>query len=270
MGSAAAMSNASTPRDALRQSINVAGAVGQVLATFYVVRAGTVDYFNEPTAGGEVPIIPAGYAFSVWGLIYAGSLAYAVYQALPVNRERPLLRRIGFATAIAFAATTGWLIVAQRPERVWGTVALIVVITGALASAFRELVRAERPAPFTATERYLVVAPISVFLGWVSVATFANTASALRYSEITAPGRAESALSAVMIAAAAGAASWATAASRGNAWYGGTVLWALVGIAVANVVRQPNALVAAVATLAAGGVLAALLTARRRTPRGRS
>ncbi len=28
-------------------------------------------------------ITPAGYAFSIWGPIFAGALAWAVYQALP-------------------------------------------------------------------------------------------------------------------------------------------------------------------------------------------
>ena len=261
-------------RDGLRQALNLAGAAGQILATVYVVARGTVDYFDEPTAGVDPPIIPAGYAFSIWGPIYAGSLAYAIYQALPAQRARPLLRRLGFPTALAFGATTAWLLVAQRPERVWGTVALILVITGGLAAAFRELVRHRRAggAPFARGERYLVVAPLSVFLGWCSVATFANAFSALRATGLTAPGGAEPALAALAIAAAAGGAAWATVASRGNAWYALTVVWALTAIVAANAGRPPvrpperprNPMVAAVAGAAAGAVLGALAYGRRK------
>ena len=274
-----AIPRAASPRDGLRQALNVAGAAGQIIATVYVVAAGTLDYVNQPTAGGDPAIIPAGYAFSIWGPIYAGSLAYAVYQALPAQRTRPLLRRIGFSTALAFAATAAWLLVAQRPERIWGTVGLIVVITGGLAAAFRELVRHTRAGEtFTRGERYLVVAPLSVFLGWCSVATFANTCSALRYTGITAPGGAEAALSALAIAAAAGGAAWATVVSRGNAWYALTVVWALTAIAAANAGPPPlrpaerprSLLVAAVAGVATSAVLGALAygRSRRRVARG--
>ena len=51
---------------------------------------------------------PALYAFTIWGLIFALSLAYAAYQALPSNRHNPLLRRVGPFTAAAFFCTGLW------------------------------------------------------------------------------------------------------------------------------------------------------------------
>jgi hypothetical protein len=37
--------------------------------------------------------VPAGYVFSIWSLIYAGLLAYTIYQALPAQRSNQRLRR---------------------------------------------------------------------------------------------------------------------------------------------------------------------------------
>jgi len=34
----------------------------------------------------DVYFTPAGYVFSIWGLIYIGLIAYAIYQALPAQR----------------------------------------------------------------------------------------------------------------------------------------------------------------------------------------
>ena len=39
----------------------------------------------------------------MWGPIFALSLAYTVYQALPGGRQNPLLRRVGWFAAAAFA-----------------------------------------------------------------------------------------------------------------------------------------------------------------------
>lgn len=43
----------------------------------------------------KVFFVPAGYVFSIWGLIYLGTLAYAIYQALPSNAENRELAGIG-------------------------------------------------------------------------------------------------------------------------------------------------------------------------------
>jgi hypothetical protein len=248
--------------DVVRQALNVLGAAGQIAATAYLVGSGASDYLSGP-AGAEVPIVPAGYAFAIWGPIYAGSLAYAVWQALPRNRARSVFRRAGWGTALAFAATAGWLVVAARPERVWGTVALFVVVAVGLAVAMRAVER--DPSELSRAERWLVRAPIAVFSGWTSVAVFANTATALRYSGITRPGG-ETGLTLLMLAASTALAARVAASTR-NAWYAGTVAWAAVAIAVANVVatdRPRNVLVAVASVLGALVVGAAVRGRRRR------
>ena len=39
----------------------------------------------------DIYFVPAGYVFSIWGLIYLGLIAFTVYQALPSQRDNPLL-----------------------------------------------------------------------------------------------------------------------------------------------------------------------------------
>ena len=55
--------------------------------------------FNGQTTGEisdrfQVYFVPAGYVFSIWGLIYLGLLAFAVFQALPAQRDNPRLEFI--------------------------------------------------------------------------------------------------------------------------------------------------------------------------------
>ncbi|MCO5183725.1 MAG: tryptophan-rich sensory protein [Anaerolineae bacterium] len=42
----------------------------------------------------DVYFVPAGYVFSIWGLIYLALAGYAIYQALPAQRNNERLRSI--------------------------------------------------------------------------------------------------------------------------------------------------------------------------------
>jgi len=48
----------------------------------------------------NVLFVPAGYVFSIWGLIYVGLVAYTIYQALPSQRENPRLQRTGWLVTL--------------------------------------------------------------------------------------------------------------------------------------------------------------------------
>ena len=57
----------------------------------------------------KVYFVPAGYVFSIWGLIYIGLIAYAIFQALPSQRENPRLRKTGYLAAASGLANIAWL-----------------------------------------------------------------------------------------------------------------------------------------------------------------
>ena len=56
-----------------------------------------------------VYFVPAGYVFSIWGLIYLGLIAYSIYQALPTQRENPALEKIGYIYIISAVANIAWI-----------------------------------------------------------------------------------------------------------------------------------------------------------------
>ena len=53
------------------------------------------------------PITPAGYAFSIWSVIYIGMIAFSIYQLLPANAER--FRRIRSLYILTCALNCGWI-----------------------------------------------------------------------------------------------------------------------------------------------------------------
>jgi hypothetical protein len=154
--------------------------------------------FEEATRTGvsEPPIIPARYTFIIWALIYAGTNAYGIFQATPWRRQDPFLRRVGFPAASAMAGTSAWLVLA-RLGLYWLTVACVIWMFASLAFVLYEFVRSG--APRNRAERWLVVAPLSVFAGYVTAALFANLAAALKNSGWMTTGASETVWSVAML-----------------------------------------------------------------------
>src|SRR5690349_14533258 len=57
---------------------------------------------NNPTV-----ITPSGWAFAIWSLIYAGLIAFSIYQLLPAQRER--FRAVRRAYILSCVANCAWL-----------------------------------------------------------------------------------------------------------------------------------------------------------------
>src|SRR5512135_3282915 len=57
----------------------------------------------------NVYFVPAGYVFAIWGLIYIGLIAFAIYQALPSQRANPRLRAIGWWIVLGGLANSAWI-----------------------------------------------------------------------------------------------------------------------------------------------------------------
>jgi hypothetical protein len=123
---------------------------------------------------GGVLITPASYAFAIWGLIYIGLIAYSLYQVLPAQREHRELAQISWGLIGACGCQIAWIYVFLT-YRFWASVLLMLGILACLAFAYVRS-RALRP---TRQMRWLVQAPISLYFGWITVATVVNVAGAL-------------------------------------------------------------------------------------------
>jgi hypothetical protein len=141
--------------DLPRQVATVVGAVFQVLAGA-IVPIGAI--------AKETPslVIPADYAFAIWGPIFLLCLAYAVYQALSANRANPLLRRVGWFFAGAFFLNSLWEVLVPLRQPVL-LQAILVGIFACLAVNCLRLVRSEHGVLGLA-DRWLVALPLGLFL----------------------------------------------------------------------------------------------------------
>lgn len=174
------------------------------------------DQFPVPQI--DPPIKPAGYVFSIWGLIYPWLLAGTGYGLL--NRADDAgwdAHRWPLMASLVLGAT--WLPVAQTSP-LWAT----ILIWAMLASALWALARTG------GRERLWQRAPIAVYAGWLTAASC--VALALMLAGHGVMGAQTAALAALALALAL--ASMVLMAQPGAPEYGLAVIWALVGIAVAN------------------------------------
>ena len=251
-------------RDVSRQAANVVGAVFQV----------AVPVVTGPAVGrvsGENPtlVVPGDYAFVIWTPIFLLALVYAVYQALPSNRENPLLRRVGWFSALAYFSNGVWEILFPAREFVLSQV-VFVGITGGAVTAF---VLAQRGAGWGGWfERWLVAPAFGLLAGWVTAAFFVGFVTVLVATGVLGGGIGEAIFGALMLLVGGAVACAVILAGRdgpaqGSVAYGAAVLWALLGI-VANQ-YDASVLTTAAATLSAGLVALALFGVIRGRGEGR-
>ncbi|MCL4265781.1 MAG: tryptophan-rich sensory protein [Anaerolineae bacterium] len=126
----------------------------------------------------DVFFVPAGYVFSIWGLIYLALFVYAIYQALPAQRENPRLRRIGWIFVVSSLANTAWIFCWHYGYYAL-SVAVMAVLLGSLIAIYWRLGTGRTAV--SRAEQWAVRIPFSIYLGWITVATIANITVLLDY-----------------------------------------------------------------------------------------
>ncbi|WP_395310340.1 tryptophan-rich sensory protein [Mycobacterium sp. AMU20-3851] len=172
---------------------------------------------------------PAGYAFSIWGVIYLLLLLHVLYQFGLFRTDRgdtALLDKVGRLFAISSLANAAWIL-AWHFDLIGLSVLLMLVILGSLAV----IVQTIRAASLSTREKWLVAVPFSVYFGWITVATVANVTVFLVSVGWDGFGLAESTWAVIIVAVAAAIGTAAMLRNRDLA-YGAVLLWAFTAILV--------------------------------------
>lgn len=114
---------------------------------------------------------PAGFTFSIWGVIYIALLVFVVWQALPGQRDNPQLARISPWFKVNCLANALWL-VAWHYDQLVLSMLLMLVVLATLIRIYRILIVDIDTAPFR--QHLTLYLPFSIYTGWITVATIAN------------------------------------------------------------------------------------------------
>lgn len=117
-------------------------------------------------------LAPAGPAFGIWSVIYAGLVLLAIMQALPANRDDARLDRTAGWTILALLLNPAWILVVQA-----GVLWLTVVVIAALAAVLIRLALLLSAEPPHGAQKWWHDLPLALYAGWVIAATVANTAA---------------------------------------------------------------------------------------------
>lgn len=175
-------------------------------------------------------LAPGGPAFAIWSVIYAGLLALAVWQALPAHHADPRQRALGWWIAASMLLNAAWILVVQL-ELLALSVAVIVALLAVLVRIFLGLTRT---APSSRVEAVVVDGTMFLYLGWVAVATVANTAAALRAADVDPFSLGADIWAVIVLVAVAAVSVLLAVAGHGRLAVAGAMAWGLVWIAVAR------------------------------------
>ncbi len=210
-------------------------------------------------AQGDGVLRVAAYAFSIWGLLYAGLLAYAL-RRLILAHDGAVEAAMDIPLAAASLGCGLWIAAAG-----FNLMALtVVIILVSLISALTGLLRLRKLRPrLNWPDRATLVWPLSALTGWLTVAAMANVLTVLNAKGLIASPSTPIALAGI---AAAGLAAGAILLVTRLASYAVPVAWGLIGVFVAEHADQPSvaqwALACALVLLAAA--VGVGLRARRR------
>ncbi|MGG6295545.1 tryptophan-rich sensory protein [Leptolyngbya sp. AN02str] len=218
------------PPDRLRQFIAVFTVLGSfivnLLSNLYPINGQNIGAISN-TLFGDVLITPANYAFAIWGLIYIGLLAFAVYQFLSPAEQHPQLQSITYWFLLASLAQGVWVYLFLARQFGWSVLAMLIIL-GSLIAIFLQLHSHKRASW---KERWLLRYPFGVYLGWIAVATVVNVAIALYGANWNGWGIAPEIWTVVMMVVAAALAAALLWQYRSFP-YAFVALWALVAIAI--------------------------------------
>ena len=120
-------------------------------------------------------LTPAGYAFSIWGVIFSGLVVYTVWQWLPAQRGARLPLALNKLLTLAVLATTTWTLVFSY-GLISASLTVMLLILLLLSQAYG---RARQLVLIQAAPGWPVWF-LSLYLGWILLATVLNFIFGLR------------------------------------------------------------------------------------------
>lgn len=247
--------------DTARQITVTASEIFCVVGTLFGV--GVIGTRVEESSGGALAadatlLAPAGPAFSIWSVIYAGLLAYTIWQWLPRNKSSVRHRAVGWLAAASMVLNALWLLVTQAGW-IWVSVVVILalaVVLGLLLAALHRH-RAENTA-----DKVITDGTFGLYLGWVTAATCANITAAGVSSGWDLGAVGNQVLAVLVIVVAVGLGALFASALGPRFTVAVALAWGLAWIGVGRSTSDPQSTTVATAAFVAAALVLAMWLAR--------
>lgn len=199
---------------------------------------------------------PAGYAFSIWGLIYIGLLGFVIYFGpftKQTEHKTKVVLNIGWWFLISCCTNSLW-VVAWLYEYTFITVLLMLLLLASLL----KIIQQTEVLPSTFQNNIFLKLPFQIYSGWISVALIANVAAYLKKISWNGFGIPETNWTIVLFMIAL-ALHLFMIWKRRMPVFAMVAVWALIAIAIAN--KQVSNFIFFYAIIVAGIILLNSITA---------
>lgn len=216
-----------------------------LLATLIINYLSNTGIFNESTMSSvsskyENLFTPAGYAFSIWGLIYLGLIGFIVYQSKVLFKNEPIedeevyeeeetVYQIGWLFAASCAVNCLWVLT-WLYDYTGISVLLMIVLLYFLSRIIINTGMELKDSSFKKIA--LVWWPFSIYTGWITVALIANIAAYL--TKLGWEGFTSEITWTIIMICVAGAINLFMTWTRNMREYAVAGAWGVFAVAVAN------------------------------------
>jgi hypothetical protein len=215
--------------DTLKKFLVIAATSGMIVFN-WLSAAGYVNSVTPEMISDKYPtfVTPAGYAFTIWSLIYFGMIVFSIYQLLskgapPKNGER--FRGVRSIYILSCAANCAWIYFWHQEQ----ILICLFIILALLATLLVINIKVSNINSYA--EFWLVKTPFGIYFGWVTVASMVNLAVALKYLNIEMSDSAAIILGSALILLAAFFGIMVRV-KLANYFYPLAIAWAVTAIAV--------------------------------------
>lgn len=221
---------------------------------------------NDISAGGVSALYPtfftpAGYTFSIWGIIYLFNFVFVVYYTITgfsASSSYPTARILIFYS-LSCIFNISWVF-AWHYDAILISMFMIASLFAALLMVYQEVTSGKKSS---FSEYFVTTVPVSIYLGWIVVAVIANAAVTLRAYHWGGFGIPGHYWAAVMIVVA-GIVNVLVLLKKRDVFFSLVFLWAALGIIVARRAEMSpeSDMVAVTAMVTMGIVFIFILIAR--------
>jgi hypothetical protein len=221
----------------MKKKLQISNGIAFVVMIFinYLSNTGLVNNNTNATVSRayENLFTPAGYAFSIWGIIYLLTLGFVIYQGLGLfnkTKDNDLSTKVGWWFVVSCVANSLWLFAWLYEYLLIALVIMLILLFALLKIIFKT------GAQITTQSfemRFFVWLPFSIYAGWITVATIANSAALLKQVGWDGFGLSDTFWTVSMIVIA-GFINLLVSWKRNMSVFAIVGVWALVAIAVAN------------------------------------
>ena len=222
----------------MKQTLQIANGIALVFTIImnYVSNTGVFDGNTMKSVSDSYwnLFTPAGYAFSIWGIIYLGLLGFVLYTGRTLFTKKEdndtVVLEIGWWFVISCIGNSIWVVAWLYGHLLLSAVIMLLI----LFSLIKIVLNTRMELDFQPLHRYLLIYwPFAFYTGWISVAFIANIAGLLTLNKWDGFGISEVVWTIIMISIA-GILNIAVILTRNLREFGLVGIWALIAIAVSN------------------------------------